>query len=67
MTERTCLRPGCTTQMNVIGVCVACANSEYEPKSDGVQFRNEHGQFEVTDPDRQTNIPKVGRPQRKLP
>lgn len=44
----TCLRPGCTKQVDVIGVCVSCAQTDYDAREDGVQFRNENGQFVST-------------------
>ena len=31
-----CLNPSCDADVIVIGVCVSCANSNYAPKSDGV-------------------------------
>jgi hypothetical protein len=56
--DRTCLRPGCTETLSVISVCLNCANSDYDPKEDGVQFKNGSGQFEVTDPDRMMKTPR---------
>jgi len=32
-----------------IGVCVSCANSDYTPKSDGVQYRDSTGRFITTE------------------
>lgn len=34
--SRDCLNPDCENTVNVIGVCVTCANSTYKPKRDGV-------------------------------
>jgi len=47
--ERTCLRPGCTTSVSAIGVCISCANSDWDPTETGVQTRDSKtGQFFVT-------------------
>jgi len=35
--DRTCLNPNCDRAVDVIGVCVTCANSDYEPKKEGVE------------------------------
>jgi len=51
-----CLRPGCTKALMAPGVCVGCANSEYEPQSDGVQYRAEDGTFVTTDPDNRNAV-----------
>jgi len=40
-----CLRPGCTNSVQTIGVCLGCANSDYEPKEDGIQYRDIDGRF----------------------
>jgi len=40
-----CIRPGCTNNVDTIGVCFSCANSDYKPKSEGVQYRNEKGEY----------------------
>lgn len=48
---KKCLRPGCTNTLATTGVCVSCANSDYEPQKDGVQFRDSNGQFVTTDPE----------------
>ena len=37
MTER-CLNPECEEIVDVIGVCVRCANNEYDPRKDGVSL-----------------------------
>lgn len=35
---RDCLNPDCDNDVPVIGVCVACANSRYDPEEDGVDI-----------------------------
>jgi len=37
MSNRTCLNPDCKTEVNVIGVCIACANSNWDPTKTGVE------------------------------
>lgn len=34
--SRSCLNPKCDREVPVIGVCIGCANGDYQPKRDGV-------------------------------
>jgi len=47
---RTCFRPGCTATILDIGVCVRCANSSYDARMSGIQYRDPEGRFVTTTP-----------------
>ena len=34
----TCANPQCDNEVLVIGVCVSCANSDYKPERDGMEY-----------------------------